>query len=206
MWTRWRCQQKIEYEVAARTAPHFFITLLYDDCIERGKPLLSGGVRYQGGTLETYGNVNTSDSMAAIRKMVYEEKRFSLEQLREMLLHNFSGYERERRMLLSCPKYGNDDGAADEMAIRVHEHICKYVRGCAEKAGLDSYLVVIINNSANTAFGRLHRRVRGRQALRRADGQRQQPRGRHGPERASRRCSIRWSNSTTPCTPARCRT
>lgn len=147
-------QEKIEYEVAARTAPHLLLTLLYDDCVERGKPLLSGGVRYLGGTLETYGNINTSDSLTAIRKMVYEEKRFSLEQLREMLRHNFTGHERERRMLLSCPKYGNDDGTADEMAARVHEHVCNYVRGCAEKVGLHSYLVVVINNSANTAFGR----------------------------------------------------
>jgi len=111
-------------------------------------------VRYLGGTIETYGNTNTADSLTAIRKLVYEEKRLSLERLREMLQSNFAGFERERKMLLGCPKYGNDDDAADEMAVRVHEHVCNYARGCAEKAGLSSYLVVIINNSANTVFGR----------------------------------------------------
>lgn len=147
-------QEKIEYEVAAETAPHLLLTLLYDDCIERGKPLLSGGVRYLGGTLETYGNTNTSDSLTAIRRMVYEEKRIPLERLREMLRRNFSGFERERKLLINCPKYGNDDDEADGMAVRVHEHVCAYTRSRAEAAGLHSYLVVVINNSANTIFGR----------------------------------------------------
>ena len=147
-------QEKIEYDVAGETAPHLLLSLLYDDCVARGKPLLSGGVRHLGGTLETYGNTNAADSLTAIKKTVFEEKRFTIDQLRAMLKANFSGYERERKMLLDCPKYGNDQDEADEMAVRVHEHVCAYTRGRAEAVGLDSYLVVIINNSANTAFGR----------------------------------------------------
>ena len=147
-------QEKIEYEVAAETAPHLFLSLLYDDCIDKGKPLLSGGVRYLGGTLESYGNANTADSLTAIERLVYREKRFSIEQLLEMLRQNFEGFESERSLLLQCPKYGNDDDTADSMLIRIHEHLCRYTMSRAERVGLDSYLIVIINNSANTTFGR----------------------------------------------------
>jgi pyruvate-formate lyase len=59
-----------------------------------------------------------------------------------------------RQRLLSVPKYGNDDDAADKMAARVHEHVCTCTRAQATRVGLDSYLVVIINNWANTVLGR----------------------------------------------------
>lgn len=146
-------QEKIEYDVTAKIAPHLFLTLLFDDCIERGKAIFDGGVRYLGGTLESYGNTNTSDSLTAIKQLVFEKKVFSIEQLRLMLRNDFRGYERERQMLINCPKYGNDNEIADEMAVRVHEHVCNYTRQCAKKVGLHSYLIVIINNNANSTFG-----------------------------------------------------
>ena len=146
-------QEKIECQVAGKTAPFLFLSMLYDDCLERGKGIFAGGVRYLGGTLETYGNINTANSLLAIREAVYEKKLLTLEKLVEILDKNFEGYEKERRLLLDMPKYGNDDGAADGMAVRVHEHICRAVRDQADRVGLHSYLVVMINNSANTTMG-----------------------------------------------------
>lgn len=146
-------QEKLEYDFAAETAPFLMYSLLLDDCIARSRPFLSGGVRYLGGTLETYGNINTADSLTAIRRAVFEEKSISFSRLREALRNDFKGYERERRILRKCPKFGNDLDEADAMAIRVHEHICNFVRAQAKKVGLDSYLVVIINNNANSGMG-----------------------------------------------------
>jgi len=51
-------------------------------------------------------------------------------------------------------KYGNDDAEADAMLLRVHNHICNFTREQASKVGLHHYLVVIINNHANTILGR----------------------------------------------------
>jgi pyruvate-formate lyase len=56
-------------------------------------------------------------------------------------------------MLLGAPKYGNDDNYADNIKVEVDRHICTVTRDMAKKAGLDSYLIVIINNSANTTMG-----------------------------------------------------
>jgi pyruvate-formate lyase len=55
--------------------------------------------------------------------------------------------------LLNAPKYGNDNDEADKMLINIHEHVCNYVRDQEKSIGLHSYLVVIINNSANTLMG-----------------------------------------------------
>lgn len=147
-------QQKIEYDVAGREASFLFLSMLYDDCMERGVGMFDGGVRYLGGTLETYGNANAADSLTAIQKYVYDEGRIAPEELVYALGDDFQGFEKLHRRLIKAPKYGNDDDVADAMLLRVHDHVCNYVRSRAADVGLDSYLVVIINNSANTLLGR----------------------------------------------------
>lgn len=145
--------EQLEYAYAGKDNPYLFSSILMDDCISRGKALYSGGVRYLGGTLETYGNTNTADSLVATRKLVYEQKLFTLDKLVHMLHHNFDGFEQERKLMLSCPKYGNDSDEADNMYIDVHEHLCNFTNHQKERTSLHSYLVVIINNDANTTMG-----------------------------------------------------
>jgi len=145
--------EALEYGIASREGGFLPLAILFDDCLAKGMSLISG-VRYLGGTLESYGNTNTADSLTAIKETIYEKKLFSMTRLKEMLERDFAGYEEERQILLSCPKYGNDNKIADSMAIRIHEHLCNFTRSQAEKVGLHSYLIVIINNSANTLMGR----------------------------------------------------
>jgi len=147
-------QQELEYRIAAETAPFLFFTLLYDDCLERGRALFDGGIRYLGGTLETYGNTNTADSLFAIKKWVFEHKRFTLDELRTMLKVNFVGYERERRALQKTDKFGNDLDEVDELLLTVDHHVFKITREQIRCTELSSYLVVVINNNANTVMGR----------------------------------------------------
>ncbi len=146
-------QEVLEYKIAGEVAPFLYLSMLYDDCLLRGKGAFAGGIRYLGGTLETYGNSNTADSLTAIKELVYEKKLIQPEELLAALDANFAGYEKLRRKLLDAPKYGNDDDRADRMLLEVHNHVCNYVRQQAQRVGLHSYLVVIINNSANTLMG-----------------------------------------------------
>jgi pyruvate-formate lyase len=147
-------QQVLGHRALAADAPMLLLGLLFHDCLEKGRPLLEGGARYVGGTLETYGNISTSDSLAAIRDVVYERKALTPGRLRQALQADFVGFERERSLLRQAPKYGNDDDRADAMAARVHEHVCGVTAAQAERLGLHSYLVVIINNHANSVLGR----------------------------------------------------
>jgi pyruvate-formate lyase len=146
-------QEALEYRIAGEAAPFLYASLLYDDCLERGKGLFQGGVRYLGGTIETYGNSNASDSLLAIKKLVYESAAIRPDDLIAALDADFAGYSGLRKKLLAAPKYGNDDPEADAMLARVHDHVCNFARAQAGRVGLHSYLVVIINNSANTLMG-----------------------------------------------------
>ncbi len=148
------CHHRTVYDAIRESAPMLMLSLLTDDCVARAKPAIDGGLRYLAGTFETYGNITVSDSLTAIRELVYDKKQFTLKQLVTMLDADFAGFEAERRMLLQCPKFGNGNAAADEMAGRVNDHIFDFVAAQAKRQGLSSYLVVVINNGANSDLGR----------------------------------------------------
>ncbi len=147
-------QQKLEYDVVAAEASCLYFTLLYDHCLERSRAIFDGGVAHLGGTLETYGNTNTADSLTALCACVYDQASLTFEQVRSALHDDFTGHDAARALLNTARKYGNDDDTADAMAARVHEHACRATAAQAERVGLDSYLVVVINNHANTILGR----------------------------------------------------
>lgn len=147
-------QEQMEYDFCAQEGSFLYITMLMDDCMERNRSVCGGGVRYLGGTLETYGNINTANSLYAIRDVVYERKLITRERLMEALKANFVGYDQERRILLDAQKYGNDQDGVDAMAVELHNFVCNTVRDMRKVTNLHSYLVVIINNEANTILGR----------------------------------------------------
>jgi len=142
------------YEAMGEQCDFLLTSLLTNDCLEVGRPILKGGVRFLGGTDETYGNINASDSLTAIKRLVFDEGRYSLRQVVDAANANFEGAEELRRALLDAPKYGNDDDEADAMAVRLHEFICKTVKATGEVAGFYSYGTVLINNQVNTEWGR----------------------------------------------------
>ncbi len=146
--------QRLVYDAVRENSAMLLMSLLTDDCVARAKPLAGGGVRYLAGTYETYGNTTVADSLTAIREVVYERKLLSLRRLAEILDADFAGHEALRRELERCPKFGNGDPAADEMAGIVNTHVFETAARQAEAQGLSSYLVVMINNGANVDLGR----------------------------------------------------
>ena len=145
--------KKFNYDVAGEQAGFLFISLLMNDCIARNQALLSGGVRYLNADSEIFGIISVADSFTAIKKLVYDEKRFTLLQLVSMLDCNFEGFEKERKMLQDAPKYGNDIAEADEMAVKVFHHIAEVTAKAGEKAGLNKYRIVSVNNSMSAEWG-----------------------------------------------------
>ncbi|MCS6994305.1 MAG: hypothetical protein NZP74_10785, partial [Anaerolineales bacterium] len=146
-------RHRLEVDTEAEQAAFLYCSMLYDDCIARGKSLLGGGARYRGGLIETYGMVNAADSLTVIKRLVYDRKLLSLEQLIAALDANFEGYERERRLMLACPKFGNDDLEADDMLCRVSDHAALATKRQAGRVGLDYFLIVNINNYMNVTLG-----------------------------------------------------
>jgi formate C-acetyltransferase len=85
------------------------------DCIDNGADLLRGGARYKRGpgTLGI-GVADGVNSLAAVKKLVYDEQRLTMDELREALRADFDGYEEVRDLCLAAPKYGNDDDTVDQ--------------------------------------------------------------------------------------------
>lgn len=146
--------EKYEYEITGAMHPFMMVTMLYDECLERGKAIFNGGCAYLAGTLEMYGNVNAANSLAAIKRLVFEEQVLPAQKLLEAMDANFVGYERERKLLLDVPKYGNDDDYVDSIFVDLHNYLNEKTAEQAPKVGLASYLSVTINNAQNTTLGR----------------------------------------------------
>jgi trans-4-hydroxy-L-proline dehydratase len=104
----------------ARWEPVPFLSALVEGCLQSGKDCNAGGARYNFLTVEGVALATVADSLAAIKKLVYEDPQIKMGTLVEAIQVNFEGQESLRRILLAkAPKYGNDDGYADEIAREV---------------------------------------------------------------------------------------
>lgn len=119
----WLNTHKAAFDRRAADFTSPLLSALTRDCIARGRDLNNGGARHPGNHgVAGMGIGVTADSLMAIRKFVYEQKRFSLDDLRRMLAVNFEGFEKERLLLLrGAPKYGNANTEVDQLAHDVTE-------------------------------------------------------------------------------------
>ncbi|MBI4285083.1 MAG: hypothetical protein HY670_04170 [Chloroflexi bacterium] len=86
------------------------------DCVKSGKDETEGGTKYPVGNGVCFvGTVDLANSLAAIKSLVFEKKKYTLPELKKALAANFVGYDELYRDCLAAPKYGNDDDAVDAM-------------------------------------------------------------------------------------------
>jgi len=101
---------------------------LTDDCLERGLDLTAGGARYNFTGDQGVGAATVGDSLAAIDRLVFRDKRLTMGELVAALASDFAGQEPLRQALLNkAPKYGNDDDDADRFARLAAEIYCRAV-------------------------------------------------------------------------------
>ena len=107
----------ITQRVHRELAPKPLMSIMYEGCMEHGRDVSAGGAMYNFGPGVVWSGLATyADSMAAIKKLVYDDKKYTLEQLNEALKADFVGYEQIHKDCLDAPKYGNDDDYADAIA------------------------------------------------------------------------------------------
>ena len=111
--------------------PLLLQSLLTEACIERGLWANAGGAKINSGPgMPAAGGIATiADSLAAVKKLVYEERRITMDELIRAIDVNFEGYEPLRQMLINdAPKYGNDDDYVDDLARDIWQFYCAEVR------------------------------------------------------------------------------
>ncbi len=112
-------------EVHARVMPQPSVSILTDDCIARGKDAVQGGARYNFTSPLMVGIATVTDSLAIIKKMVFEEQSVNLQQLVQAADNNFEGHELlHARIRHFQPRYGNDDDYADDIASELSTLFC----------------------------------------------------------------------------------
>ena len=111
-------------------APATFLSLYIDDCIEKGRDYYSGGARYNTTYIQCTGLGTITDCFTTIKKHIFEEKKFTMDQMLEALKKNFEGEEKMRQYIRNhTPFFGNDDEYADTIAVRVYEDLVKAIEG-----------------------------------------------------------------------------
>lgn len=119
--------------------PAVLLSTLTDDCMERGLDLFNKGARYRMFGLYITGFSHAVDSLAAIKKMVYEEKRVTMDEICEAMRTNYEGREDLRQMLLNdAPKYGNGDPYVDEIAAKFMKDFSDFAHELNERPEIKS--------------------------------------------------------------------
>lgn len=124
-------------EIRARFEPTPYLSVLVDGCAESGRDVTAGGAVHNFITVEAVGFATAVDSLSAVKKLVFDEKRITMAELCKALKKNYSGFEPLRQLLLNkAPRYGNDDLEADSIAKEVNAIWSSYVsRQVSEATG-----------------------------------------------------------------------
>ncbi|MDT3579998.1 formate C-acetyltransferase/glycerol dehydratase family glycyl radical enzyme [Cronobacter malonaticus] len=126
---RYYTRKSIEIECVVDTvleenAHDILCSALVDDCIERGKSIKQGGAKYDWVSGLQVGIANLGNSLAAVRRLVFEQGTVTQPQLAQALSNDFEGLTGEQlrqRLINSAPKYGNDDDDVDLLLARAYQ-------------------------------------------------------------------------------------
>ncbi len=139
----------------SKYAPATFLSVLIEDCIKRGRDYYDGGPRYNTNYIQCTGLGTVTDSFSTLKKQVYDEKRFTMDQLLGMVSHNFRGHEVERQYIINhTPFFGNDDSYADDIAVRVYNDLFHSIDGKPNIKG-SCYHMNMLSTTCHVYFGKV---------------------------------------------------
>ena len=112
-----------------RLKPLPYVSLLIEDCIDKGKDVMAGGAKYNFSGPQAVGSATVGDGMCTIKQLIFEEKRLKPEDLFKALKNNWQGYETLYRLVNSdkVHHFGNDDDYADELTKFATDVYCANV-------------------------------------------------------------------------------
>ena len=111
-------------KASERDVPDVLCSALTDDCIGRGKTIKEGGAVYDFISGLQVGIANMADCLAAIKKLVYEEKKITRQELWDAILDDFSSPKNKKiqeMLIREAPKYGNDDDYVDQLIVEAYD-------------------------------------------------------------------------------------
>jgi len=117
--------------ISQEMRPTLVASVTFKDCIDNAKDHQCGGAKYSlGPAMIMVGIADIVDSLAAVKKLIYDDRKLTWDELLTALDSDFAGYQEIRQMCLAAPKYGNDIGEVDAIATEIFqfeaEEVAKY--------------------------------------------------------------------------------
>ena len=133
--------------------PHTFLSVITDDCIAKGKDYNAGGARYNNTFIQAVGIGSITDSLSALKDLVFDRAEFALPRFVEVLDADFNGHEPLRqRVLNKTHKYGNDDDYADALMTRTFRMLFEAIDGRPNTKG-GAYRLEMLPTTCHVYFG-----------------------------------------------------
>ncbi len=131
-----------------------YVSAFYEECLESGKDLTEGGAKYNGIGPQASGMATCADSLATIKQLVFDEKRYTGAELLQAVKDNWVGHEKIYALVNSSKvhHYGNDDDYADELFKYMFECYCRNIKGRKTPRG-GEYSPGVYSVNANVAMG-----------------------------------------------------
>lgn len=137
----------------ARHMPVPFLSIITSDCIKKGQDYNAGGARYNTNYIQGVGIGTLADCLSTIKYNIYEQKRFSMEELLGVLKDNFVGHDLIKHIVANkTPKYGNDDEYADQIMVAAFNAFHDEVTGRATRKG-GVYRIDMLPTTCHVYFG-----------------------------------------------------
>jgi formate C-acetyltransferase len=139
----------------AKYAPAPFLSLFIDDCIAKGKDYYNAGPRYNTNYIQCTGLGTITDSLSSLKKHVFEDKRFTMEELLQAVATNFEDKEAMRQYILSrTPFFVNDDPYADGIAVGVYNDLYDAIEGLPNTKG-ECFHLNMLSTTCHVYFGKV---------------------------------------------------
>jgi len=140
-------------DLYAKHMPVPFLSIITSDCIKKGQDYNAGGARYNTNYIQGVGIGTLADCLSAIKYNIYDQQRFSMEELRKALDDNFVGHDLIKHMVShKSPKYGNDDEYADQIMVEAFNAFHNEVTGRTTRKG-GVYRIDMLPTTCHVYFG-----------------------------------------------------
>lgn len=139
----------------AKYAPAPFLSVVIDDCIQKGRDYYDGGPRYNTNYIQCTGLGTVTDSLTALKKHVFEDGAFTMTQVLDAVARNFEGEEFLRQTIINkTPFFGNDDDFADDIAQQIYADLLNAIDGKPNTKG-ESFHLNMLSTTCHIYFGKV---------------------------------------------------
>ena len=140
----------------AKYAPAPFLSVVIEDCISRGKDYYDGGPRYNTSYIQCCGLGTVTDSLAALKKHVFENRTFGMDKFLNAVSKNFQGEEILRQTIINrTPFFGNDDDYADSIALKMYNDLVDTIDGKPNIKPGGKYHLNMLSTTCHVYFGKV---------------------------------------------------